>query len=239
MGLDMYLFKVRKLSSDEDKLFRDKTIEDAHELNKKYSIWKDTDSVKAPAAIKKVGTPIKIKEEKFNIVHVFKDKFPNRKEEDIVNFESEKTDTGIILYYFVKDRQEPLVVDFLANEFSKYIKVFYDSAYICNEDEVFYWRKANQIRAWLQSHLEEGVENCEYSTITKENAEALIKDCDRVLKNRSLASKVMPTSAGFFFGGTNYDEYYFEDLMNTSKKLKELLKTYDDENEAFLYSEWW
>ena len=34
----------------------------------------------------------------------------------------------------------------------------------------------------------------------------------------------LPTSSGFFFGGTEYDEYYYEDCKETIKILDTILK---------------
>lgn len=51
----------------------------------------------------------------------------------------------------------------------------------------------------------------------------------KVLDDHSLASELLPTQSGFFFGGTEYDEYYFLDLDYTYKlfvKINEFLKTH-------------
>ena len=36
--------------------------------------------------------------------------------------------------------------------------------------------------------------------------------CDKVLDDNSLAEELLPTRSGFFFGSTDYDEWYFEDI---------------------------
>jgi hypothetical protein len=46
------------------------------------------------------------------------------------------------------------------------------------------------------------------------------------LIDQAIATKdteLLPTASGFFFGNTDYDEYYWEVLKNTSERLKELL----------------
>jgi hypothetical protein len=40
----------------------------------------------------------------------------------------------------------------------------------------------------------------------------------------SIAQELLPSQAGFFFGGTDYDEYYIADLRRTRKILKQCLK---------------
>ena len=104
---------------------------------------------------------------------------------------------------------------------------------------IAYWRKANQIREWFNSHLENGVENCEYVQVSKEDLEQLLEDCKKVLENHDLAEDLLPTSSGFFFGGTDYDEWYFEDLEETIKMLEQILEETDFENEDVYYYEWW
>jgi len=44
------------------------------------------------------------------------------------------------------------------------------------------------------------------------------------IKNPTVAQKLLPTQPGFFFGDTNYDEYYIQDINDTIKILKECLK---------------
>jgi hypothetical protein len=42
--------------------------------------------------------------------------------------------------------------------------------------------------------------------------------------NPELAAELLPTASGFFFGGTDYDEYYIEDLKETKRILEEALQ---------------
>ena len=79
----------------------------------------------------------------------------------------------------------------------------------------------------------------EGSTFTKENLEKLISDCEMVLKNKDNAKEIIPTASGFFFGSTEYDEYYFSDIEYTLEKMKNLINQIDWENESLYYTEWW
>lgn len=47
------------------------------------------------------------------------------------------------------------------------------------------------------------------------------------IKNPHVAMKLLPTQEGFFFGSTQYDQWYFEDIKHTYKELCNLLA--DDE----------
>ena len=57
-----------------------------------------------------------------------------------------------------------------------------------------------------------------------------------IIKNPAMAKKLLPTTEGFFFGGTGYDEYYYNDLVDTKKILEEVLK---EVNGDFYYSSSW
>ena len=105
-------------------------------------------------------------------------------------------------------------------------------------EEVMYWRKANQIRAWFADNLENFHDNGE-TEVTKEKLEELLQLVKDTLANRDMASEWLPTSSGFFFGSTEYDEYYWEDLKHTEEALEEILQETDWENETITYWEWY
>jgi hypothetical protein len=78
-----------------------------------------------------------------------------------------------------------------------------------------YWRKSNQIHNWFVDNVQDGEDNCSAYYVTREQLEQLKATCIEVLENKSLAEDLLPTGAGFFFGSTTYDEYYYGDLQET------------------------
>ena len=46
-------------------------------------------------------------------------------------------------------------------------------------------------------------------------------------KSRSKASKLLPSTSGFFFGSTDYDEWYFGNVQYTITLIENLLKVND------------
>lgn len=55
-----------------------------------------------------------------------------------------------------------------------------------------------------------------------------------ITKNsQKLANELLPTCSGFLFGGTNYDQWYFEDLLEFYNIANELLKV--DTNKYYIY----
>lgn len=108
------------------------------------------------------------------------------------------------------------------------------------EPEICYWRKANQIRKWIVTHTGyDEKADVAIHVLTKEQIEALLCDCQKVLENHSLASQIMPTSSGFFFGSCDYDEYYFDVLERTADELKSILLDTDFNTHEIVYYEWW
>jgi hypothetical protein len=92
-----------------------------------------------------------------------------------------------------------------------------------------YWRKANAIHAYIvDNHAIHG-DDCTPIELDRDSIEELRNRCASVLSDRTLAQELLPTQSGFFFGGTEYDEYYFETIGETYSQLTELLrdKTWD------------
>ena len=104
----------------------------------------------------------------------------------------------------------------------------------------WYWRKANSIHAWMVKNVQNGEDDCGCYRLTIPKIVKLENSVKRVLANPALAHKVLPTQQGFFFGGTEYDEWYFEYLKTTAKYLSEMLKLhklYPDT--CFFYTSSW
>lgn len=105
--------------------------------------------------------------------------------------------------------------------------------------EVGYWRKANQIHNWFVQNVQNGVDECQLTIVSKEKLEELLETVKEVLKNKAKDKQLLPSRSGFFFGSTDYDEWYFEDLKNTKKILTKVLKETDFEKEVIFYQSSW
>ena len=46
----------------------------------------------------------------------------------------------------------------------------------------------------------------------------------KYIKDPTVAQELLPTTDSFFFGSTDYDQYYYQDLVNTNKILEEALE---------------
>lgn len=52
----------------------------------------------------------------------------------------------------------------------------------------------------------------------------------KIIENPELAQQLLPTQDGFFFGPTDYDQYYIDDLVYTKNKLDEILDYHEADN---------
>ena len=91
--------------------------------------------------------------------------------------------------------------------------------------ELAYWRKANAVHNWFVKNVQDGKDECQSSYVSLEKLQELRDTCARVLENNALAQELFPSAAGFFFGSTEYDDWYFSDLLHTVEKLDKILKT--------------
>jgi hypothetical protein len=83
--------------------------------------------------------------------------------------------------------------------------------------EAGYWRKSNQIHNWFVANVQEGKDECQDSYVSRDQLKELREVCQKVLDNNKLAEQLLPTKEGFFFGGKDYDQWYFNDLEETVK----------------------
>jgi len=103
--------------------------------------------------------------------------------------------------------------------------------------EAAYWRKANQIHNWFVKNVQDGKDECQTVWVSREQLQNLIDACKEVLADHSSAESLLPTQSGFFFGNTEYNEYYFGDLEYTVTMLEKAL-TLDTEWEFEYHSSW-
>lgn len=60
----------------------------------------------------------------------------------------------------------------------------------------------------------------------------------KVVANPEVCQELLPTTEGFFFGGTEYDEWYLDDVKATERALTEILDREKDEGEYYYQSSW-
>lgn len=109
------------------------------------------------------------------------------------------------------------------------------------ERELGYFRKVNFLVKYF-TDLGFDVEHQIPFEITIEDIEVLLKRCKQVLKDHKLAPTLLPTMEGFFFGNTDYDEYYYQDIKEVrnfiEKDLIPEMKKLKD-NESIYFETWY
>lgn len=119
------------------------------------------------------------------------------------------------------------------------------------QEEVMYWRKANQIHGWFCKHTNKIEDNIRYD-VEREHLENLLLDCKKVLQLLESSPKkttqvlggwrngeefyedvevydnpevleILPPMQGFFFGSYEIDDDYKQDIVNTIEVLEQEL----------------
>lgn len=100
------------------------------------------------------------------------------------------------------------------------------------------FRKVNFLIPWVERTLGIEVENTESYELSKSNLESLLSDVSAVLADISEAPKLLPTRTGFFFGDTEYDERYRQDLNQIKTDIGDLVLKMNDGDTATFWA-WW
>jgi len=103
------------------------------------------------------------------------------------------------------------------------------------EEEVGYWRKANQIHSWFVKNIQNGVDDCGEYCVSSDELKQLLDVCKKVQNDHSLAESLLPSASGCFFGTTDYNDWYYEQIKNTIAILEDALS----EGNYFYYSSSW
>lgn len=89
--------------------------------------------------------------------------------------------------------------------------------------EVGHFRKVNFLVKFFESRYKQEISNCEPITVSEDDIIELRSRCKNVLENHELAPSLLPTTNGFFFGSTAYDDWYFKDVQSVLEKCDDLL----------------
>ena len=109
--------------------------------------------------------------------------------------------------------------------------------YISVSFEAGYWRKASAIHKWFVDNVQDGEDNCSTNWVDREQLEELRDTCKDVLAKHARKDELLPTADGFFFGGTDYDEWYFNSLEQTVDILDKCLALPEEWN-FYYHSSW-
>ena len=100
--------------------------------------------------------------------------------------------------------------------------------------ELLFFKKVNFLLPFFDY-----TENYEDIEINKQQVEDLVDTCKQVLKEKSKAKTLLPNTEGFFFGSTEYDEMYFDNVKLVLQRFQHLLKTFNFEKDKLIMSCSW
>jgi hypothetical protein len=98
---------------------------------------------------------------------------------------------------------------------------------------VGYFRKVNFFYHYFAEKLVD-----ETAWIEREDLVDIIDRCEKVLEDHTLGPKLLPTQSGFFFGSTEYDDWYYNDVKDCLKQMKGLLKGLKDDEQLYVVMNW-
>lgn len=104
---------------------------------------------------------------------------------------------------------------------------------------VGYWRKANAIHAWFVKNCQEDVDDCREAWVSREQLTELSDICSQIILKPKLANELLPPQSGFFFGSTEVDEWYIQDLKYTVERIQKILGDEALERCDFYYQSSW
>lgn len=116
-------------------------------------------------------------------------------------------------------------------------------------NEHMYWRKANAIHKFFIDTCAGGIDECQPIQVSIDDLADLVWRCESILISgpnadgtsidKNIAHDLLPTCDGFFFGSTDYDEWYIGDLKETVKALKPIVDHPELYPGPFIYQASW
>ena len=100
-----------------------------------------------------------------------------------------------------------------------------------------YWRKSNQIHKWFVDNVQNGEDDCGEYYVSHDRLKQLLTACRQALFHKD--PNYLPPQSGFFFGNTDINQYYWEDIKDTIKQLSKLTDLPDFEQLSFYYQSSW
>lgn len=206
MGLDMYFYKMRKA--------KNKSINELMEIQDKINYADNTEKAQKEKErlLKEYKTFL------HNHTYKYLKRIDKKFEYEIGYLRKANAIHNYIIEHFANGVDECQPIELEKEKLKELQKTIKELIYKCK------LKKGK----WVASYSYNKNENGELEKIYNyENGYILDK------KSQELASKLLPTCDGFFFGSTDYDQWYYEDLLEFNNILNELLQT--DTSKYYIY----
>lgn len=118
-------------------------------------------------------------------------------------------------------------------------------------EKVGQWRKFNALHNWFVQVCGEGVDECQEIGVSSEKMNQLLETLKKVqeilsgydgMPNEEMKEKVIdlfPPVSGFFFGSTDIDDWFVQDVNETIVLLEELIKEDKENTEKGLFLDYY
>lgn len=100
-----------------------------------------------------------------------------------------------------------------------------------------YWRKVNAVHRWFVVNVQNGEDDCGEYYVSHDHLKELLTTARQALFHKD--PKLLPPQDGFFFGGTDIDEWYWHGIKSTIKQLDKITKLPDFDRLSFYYQSSW
>ena len=218
MGLDMYLYKYPR--------YKDATAKDVYLIDN-YLDWKE----KGQKYTLKEWCGVNESEIRTDLLDFYKQKKYTR------HFDWDKDDSFAYDTIFTE-----IAYWRKANEIHNYFVEYvqhgvddcgtYDVSKKQLEDLLYKCKEVERIAVLEKSKVVNGY--------TFENGKEIpMYEDGEVIANAEEVAAILPTQGGFFFGSTDYDKYYMEDIKYTIDILEKILAETDFDTEAVCYRSSW
>lgn len=104
---------------------------------------------------------------------------------------------------------------------------------VTTEYDIGYFRKFNALHNYIVREFTNGEDNCRPVYLSHEDCHKILDTLKSITPEN--AKDIMPTGSGFFFGSTEYDDYYFSDVADAIE-LFELICNLVDKDEKYKWS---
>ena len=103
-------------------------------------------------------------------------------------------------------------------------------------EKVAYWRKFNSLHGWMVKNVQDGIDECQQSEIPREKIQQLVEILGIIKEVPQKAEVLMPATDGFFFGSTQYDQYFLDDVNTALDAFQDMLQHPD---QTYFYQASW
>ena len=100
-----------------------------------------------------------------------------------------------------------------------------------------YWRKFNALHSWFVENVQKGTDDCNRYIVTEHHLRKLQEDLSELTPEN--VGKKLPTKGGYFFGNTDYDDYYWQEVERTKAFVSYVLNQINHRERTIIYQASW